>query len=229
MSNPDILIADDDVHICQLLQLYLKKEGFSVSVRYRGDDALDAYRQEGPKLVILDVMMPGLDGWEVLRQIRQTGETPILMLTAKSDTADKVKGLGLGADDYMGKPFDPQELVARVKALLRRTSGRSEASPEVIQFPGLKLDHISYTVIADGAPLELPPKEMELLWYLASHKNQVFTREQLLQKIWGFEYYGDSRTVDVHVKRLREKLPASEDTWQIKTVWGVGYKFEVQE
>lgn len=227
MANPLLLIADDDVHICQLLSLYLKREGYDIHVCYRGDDALDAFRAEQPALVILDVMMPGLDGWEVLSQIRQESQTPVILLTAKSETQDKVHGFDLGADDYVAKPFEPPELVARVKALLRR-SVRQEPVTETLEFPDLLLDHVAYTVTQRGKVWELPPKEMELLWFLASHKNQVFTRDQLLQKIWGFEYYGDSRTVDVHVKRLREKLLTQAEAWQIKTVWGVGYKFEVE-
>jgi len=226
MSNPYILVADDDVHICQLLSLYLKREGFEIRACYRGDEALDAFRSLHPDLVILDVMMPGLDGWEVLHQIRSENQTPVIMLTAKSETADKVKGFEMGADDYVSKPFEAAELIARVKALLRR-SGNRETTQEVLEFPGLTLDHVAYTITQNEQSMELPPKEMELLWYLASHKNQVFTREQLLEKIWGFDYYGDTRTVDVHIKRLREKLMTQDCTWQIKTVWGVGYKFEV--
>jgi DNA-binding response OmpR family regulator len=226
--KPDILLIDDDANIRKLIQLYLEKEGFVVEEADRGDKGLDAFRQTGARLVLLDIMMPGMDGWEVCRQIRTASNVPILMLTAKVETLDKVQGLELGADDYLTKPFEPSELVARVKALLRRSADTAQQPAEPnLSYPGLTIDHRAYLVHLEDSTLELPPKEMELLCFLVSHPNQVFTREQLLEQVWGFEYFGDSRTVDVHVKRLREKLNGCVDVpWQIKTVWGVGYKFE---
>jgi len=194
----------------------------------RGDTALGAFRANPPSLVILDIMLPGMDGWQICRAIRQISSIPIIMLSAKDETFDKVLGLELGADDYITKPFDPKELVARIKAVLRR--GQSDQQDnDTVSFPGLTISIISYEVLYQGKKMEMPPKEIELLYFLASHPNVVFTREQLLEKVWGFEYFGDSRTVDVHVKRLREKLPGSESLgWTIRTVWSVGYKFEAK-
>ncbi len=229
-----VLIVDDDQNIAQLLNLYISKEGYDCRVCDRGDTAVASFREQGADLIVLDVMLPGMDGWQVLKEIRRDSRVPIIMLTAKDDTFDKVLGLELGADDYITKPFEPKELVARIKAVLRRTV-RDEAPPEptvndnTLRFPGLSISLETYEVVFNGTVIEMPPKELEVLYYLASHQNHVFTREQLLEQVWGFDFYGDSRTVDVHIKRLREKLVNSEKFgWQIKTVWGVGYKFEVK-
>ena len=224
-----ILIVDDDPNIAQLIKLYLEKEGYEVTVCDRGDTALSAFKQNPPSLVLLDVMLPGMDGYQVCRPIRQDSTVPIIMLTAKDETFDKVLGLELGADDYMTKPFENKELVARVKAVLRRAAPE-ETADKTLSFPGLTISLDQYQAVYDGQPLEMPPKELEVLYFLASHKNRVFTREQLLEQVWGFDFFGDSRTVDVHVKRLREKLAGCEEKfgWQIRTVWGVGYKFEVK-
>ncbi len=230
MANEKILIADDDKNICELLRLYLTKEGYQTVMAYDGNAAFAAFEKEKPALVLLDVMMPGMDGWEVCRKIRAAGDTPIIMLTAKGETFDKVLGLELGADDYVVKPFDTKEVVARIKAVLRRCAGsQKEEEDGVIQYDNLSLDMSRYELKVKGKVVEAPPKELELLSYLASHPNRVFTRDQLLDEVWGFEYYGDSRTIDVHIKRLREKLENASDQWGLKTVWGVGYKFEVKE
>ena len=229
-DKPYILIVEDDPNIAHLVQLYLEKEGFEVKLAGRGDDAMTEFRKLPPDLMILDVMLPGMDGWQVLRETRKTSNVPIIMLTAKDETFDKVLGLELGADDYIAKPFDMKELVARIKAVIRRyqTPEPAEAS-KALTFPGLTVNISQYTVNYMGKELEMPPKEIELLYFLASHAGKVFTREQLLEQVWGFDFFGDSRTVDVHVKRLREKLTEGEKLgWQIKTVWGVGYKFEVK-
>ncbi len=223
-----IMIVDDDRNIAQLIRLLLEKEGYAVTACERGDEALRLFESRKPDLLILDIMLPGMDGWQVCRAVRQQSAIPIIMLSAKDETFDKVLGLELGADDYITKPFDNKELVARVKAVLRR-SMPAEASPEAISYPGLSVSLSTYEVQFRGKQLEMPPKELELLYFLASHKNRVFTREQLLEQVWGFDFFGDSRTVDQHIKRLREKLTDSEEFgWQIKTIWGVGYKFEVQ-
>ena len=230
MMNTKILLVDDDPNIRQLVNLYLVKEGFEVSMADRGDTALEAFKKSKPDLILLDLMLPGMDGWQVCREVRKTSNVPIIMLTAKDETFDKVLGLELGADDYIVKPFDMKELVARIKAVLRRFQ-QPEAAPDnkALSFPGLTVNISQYTVTFMDRELEMPPKELELLHFLASHPNQVFTREQLLEQVWGYDYFGDSRTVDVHVKRLREKLEGGEQLgWQIKTVWGVGYKFEVK-
>ena len=224
-----ILIVDDDPNIAQLIKLYLEKEGYDVTVCDRGDTALSAFKQNPPSLVLLDVMLPGMDGYQVCRAIRQDSTVPIIMLTAKDETFDKVLGLELGADDYMTKPFENKELVARVKAVLRRAAPE-EAADKTLSFPGLTISLDQYQAVYDGQPLEMPPKELEVLYFLASHKNRVFTREQLLEQVWGFNFVGDSsRTVDVHIKRIREKLPDCEKHgWLIRTIWGVGYKFEIK-
>ena len=223
-----ILVVDDDPNIAQLVKLYLEKEGYEVNVETRGDDAVAAFQKNPPSLMLLDIMLPGMDGWQVLREIRQISKVPIIMLTAKDDTFDKVLGLELGADDYITKPFENKELVSRVKAVLRRTN-QNETEKGTLSFPGLTISQDKYEVYFQGNRLDLPPKELEVLYYLASYPNHVFTREQLLEQVWGFDFFGDSRTVDVHIKRLREKLTGSETLgWQIKTVWGVGYKFEVK-
>ena len=230
MTKTKILLVDDDPNIRQLVNLYLEKEGFEVEMADRGDTALQQFKQSPPNLMLLDVMLPGMDGWQVLREARKVSNIPIIMLTAKDETFDKVLGLELGADDYIAKPFDMKELVARIKAVIRRY--QAPEAPEgdrELTFPGLTVNINQYTVNYMGRELEMPPKELELLNFLASHPNQVFTREQLLEQVWGYDYFGDSRTVDVHVKRLREKLTEGEKLgWQIKTVWGVGYKFEVK-
>ena len=225
-----ILLVDDDPNISHLVKLYLEKEGFAVIEAARGDTALDLFRKETPSLVLLDVMLPGLDGLQVLREIRQTSKTPVIMLTAKDETFDKVLGLELGADDYVTKPFETKELVARVKAVLRRAPAveeKADPADDTLRFPQLNVSLTRYEVTFEGRKLEMPPKELEVLYYLAAHPNMVFTREQLLERVWGFDFFGDSRTVDVHIKRLREKLPECEKYgWEIHTVWRVGYKFE---
>ena len=224
-----ILIADDDVNIAELISLYLMKEGYETKRAADGREALRMVPIFDPDLIILDIMMPEMDGYEVCREVRKNNSTPIIMLTAKGETFDKVLGLELGADDYMVKPFDTKELVARVKAVLRRLDAK-ENNAKKINFENLMINLSNYSVAYMDENVEMPPKELELLFYLASHPNQVFTREQLLNQIWGYEYYGDTRTVDVHIKRIREKLGNDEDhpKWNIKTVWGVGYKFEVK-
>ena len=228
-DKPYILLVDDDPNISRLVQLYLEKEGFEVKTADRGDDALAQFRKLPPDLMLLDVMLPGMDGWQVLKAVRKTSSIPIIMLTAKDETFDKVLGLELGADDYITKPFDTKELVARVKAVLRRTQGSDDDKGDTLAFPGLTVSLTQYEVNDQGEKVEMPPKELEVLYFLASHQNQVFTREQLLEQVWGFDFYGDSRTVDVHIKRLREKLPECEKHgWCIRTVWGVGYKFEMK-
>ena len=222
-----ILIIDDDKNICKLVSIYLKNEGFEVSAAHDGTEGLKAFRENAPVLILLDIMLPGIDGWQICREIRKTSEVPIIMLTAKGEVFDKVLGLELGADDYVVKPFDPKELTARVKAVIRRLS-KGESEESVVSFDRLSVDLSNYTVVCDGVELEMPPKEIELLFFLASHANKVFTREQLLEQVWGFDYFGDSRTVDVHIKRIREKMLVDGASWQIKTVWGIGYKFEVK-
>jgi len=228
MNRQKIMIVDDDPNILHLIHLYLTREGFDVVQAQRGDEALKLFRSAPPNLMLLDVMLPGIDGWQVCREVRKVSNIPIIMLTAKDETFDKVLGLELGADDYIVKPFDTKELVARIKAVLRRFQ-TTETPEKELSFPGLTLNISQYTVTFLGRPIEMPPKELELLYFLASHPGAVFTREQLLEQVWGYDFFGDSRTVDVHVKRLREKLTEGEKMgWQIKTVWGVGYKFEVK-
>ena len=222
-----ILVIDDDVHISELLKLYLEKEDYEVEVAHDGGEGLEKFKSFEPKLVLLDIMLPVMDGWQVCREIRRINNTPIIMLTAKGETFDKVLGLELGADDYIVKPFEPKELIARVKAIMRRTNV-NEDTVKQYSYNNLTVNISDYTVVYYGKELDMPPKEIELLFFLASHPNKVFTREQLLEQVWGFEYFGDSRTVDVHIKRIREKMPVSEG-WSIKTVWGIGYKFEVKD
>ena len=227
-TKQTIMVVDDDPNIAQLVKLYLEKEGFEVTVETRGDEALAAFQKNPPSLMLLDIMLPGMDGWQVCRAIRQISNIPIIMLSAKDETFDKVLGLELGADDYITKPFEGKELAARVKAVLRRAAP-GEAEKDTLSFPGLTISLEKYEVHYQGKVLEMPPKELEVLYFLAAHQNRVFTREQLLEQVWGFDFFGDSRTVDVHIKRLREKLQGSESFgWQIRTVWGVGYKFEVK-
>ena len=231
-----ILIVDDDENIAELISLYLTKECFETQIVYDGESALDEVKSFDPNLIILDLMLPGMDGYQVCREVRMTSNVPIIMLSAKGEIFDKVLGLELGADDYMEKPFDSKELVARVKAVLRRFKNTSApaaeepAAPGVkikkVEYPDLTINLTNYSVIYKGKSLEMPPKELELLYFLASSPNQVFTREQLLDQIWGYEYIGDTRTVDVHIKRLREKI-RDHEAWRLSTVWGIGYKFEV--
>lgn len=235
-----VLVVDDDPNIVEVLRLYFDKDGFAVISCLSGDRAIETFQTSQPDLVVLDLMLPGKDGYDICREIRKTSDVPIIMLTARSDTLDKVVGLELGADDYVQKPFEPKELLARVKAILRRSEKR-EAAPaeqaeskensEVISYEGFTVDTARYVVTVEGKEIDIPPKELELLFFLASHPNRVFTREQLLENVWGYDFYGESRTVDVHVKRIREKLekPNVKTNWQIKTVWGVGYKFETTE
>ena len=227
-KQPLIMIVDDDPNIAQLINLYLTKDGFDTVIYGRGDEALEAFRQNPPTLMILDIMLPGMDGLTVCREVRKISQIPIIMLTAKDETFDKVLGLELGADDYVTKPFEGKELLARIKAVLRRSAPVGE-SQDMLSFPGLTVSLEKYEVYYQGKLVEMPPKELEVLYFLAAHQNRVFTREQLLEQVWGFDFYGDSRTVDVHIKRLREKLPGCEQLgWQIRTVWSVGYKFEVK-
>lgn len=226
-----ILLIDDDNNIRQLITLYLKKEGYEVDGAARGDEGLAMMRRTPPALVLLDVMLPGMDGLEVLRELRKTSKVPVIMLTAKDETFDKVLGLELGADDYITKPFESKELMARIKAVLRRSPAASEDQPkdDTLSFTQLTVSLTRYEVYYEGKQIEMPPKELEVLYFLASHPNMVFTREQLLERVWGFDFFGDSRTVDVHIKRLREKLAGCEQYgWEIHTVWRVGYKFEVK-
>ena len=224
-----ILIVDDDENICELLRLYLEKDGFETIVANDGEQAVDYASKYSPDLILLDIMLPKLDGWQVCREIRKTSETPIIMLTAKGETFDKILGLELGADDYVSKPFDTKEVIARIKAVLRR-SHESDKSSQVneVRYDKLRINLTNYELVVDGVKIDTPPKELELIYHLASNPNRVYTRDQLLDEVWGFDYYGDSRTVDVHVKRLRERLENVSDEWCLKTVWGVGYKFEVK-
>ncbi|MGE4283781.1 MAG: response regulator transcription factor [Clostridia bacterium] len=226
-SAVKILVVDDDYNICELIRLYLEKEGYHVVTAYNGTKALKLFKDEAPSLVILDIMLPEMDGWQVCREIRRISNIPIIMLTAKGETFDKVLGLELGADDYMVKPFETKELIARIKAVLRRYDYKTTDIEEVV-YPNLTINLSTYHLKVNSKEMDIPPKELELLYYLASHPNKVFTREQLLQEVWGFDYFGDSRTVDVHIKRLREKLDGESQPWELKTVWGVGYKFEVR-
>ncbi len=233
MDKKRILIVDDDENIAELISLYLIKECFDTEIAENGEEALAKFKSYKPHLILLDIMLPGIDGYDVCREIRKSSNVPIIMLSAKGEVFDKVLGLKIGADDYMVKPFDSNELVARVQAILRRVKDMeeeiltSEDKEEVVNFEGLSVNLTSYSVIYNDEPIEMPPKELELLYFMASRPNQVFTREQLLDKIWGYDYVGDTRTVDVHVKRIREKIK-DENNWSIATVWGIGYKFEVK-
>ncbi len=223
-----ILIVDDDVNICELLRLYLQKEGYDTLIANDGNDAVKLAIKENPDLILLDIMLPSLDGWQVCREIRKTLETPIIMITAKGEVFDKILGLELGADDYVTKPFDTKEVVARVKAVLRRSNDKQKKQIEEVKYDNLRINLTNYELEVSGRQIDTPPKELELIYHLASNPNRVYTRDQLLDEVWGFDYYGDSRTVDVHVKRLREKLENISGEWSLKTVWGVGYKFEVK-
>ncbi len=223
-----ILIVEDDPNISELVQMYLEKEGYGTYLAPDGMKAIDLFRQYKPDLILLDIMLPLMDGWSVLRRLRQESKVPVIMLTAKGETGDKVQALKQGADDYLTKPFEMKELLARVEAVLRRSGALDDRSKKRrLMFDKLIIDLDSFELIVDSKRIETPPKEMELLFHLASSPNRVFTRNQLLDEVWGFDYFGDSRTVDVHVKRLREKLEGVSDKWSLKTVWGVGYKFEV--
>ncbi len=229
MANEKILVVDDDTNICELLRLYLEKEQFRVLLAHDGVAALKVFQDSRPELVLLDIMLPQLDGWQVCREIRKFSNKPIIMLTAKGETFDKVLGLELGADDYVVKPFEAKEVVARVKAVLRRTAGIADGVVKEVTFDKLSVNLTNYELKVNGKKIDTPPKEMELLYHLANNPNRVYTRDQLLDEVWGFDYYGDSRTVDVHVKRLREKLEGVSDKWELKTVWSVGYKFETKD
>ena len=223
-----VLIVEDDRNIAELLQMYLEKEGYAVTTAFDGGQGLQKFRSIKPDLVLLDVMMPVMDGWSVCKAIRSEEQTPIIMLTAKGETDDKVAGLKTGADDYITKPFEMREVLARIEAVLRRTGSTAvQAQSRRLVFDRLVIDMDAFELTVDGKKVDTPPKEMELLFYLASSPNRVYTRNQLLDEVWGFDYFGDSRTVDVHVKRLREKLEGVSESWSLKTVWGVGYKFEV--
>ena len=223
-----ILVVDDDVNICELLKVYLENEGYDVKTANDGNDGVSYFKFYEPDLVLLDIMMPKKDGWQVCREIREISPKPVIMITAKGEVFDKVLGLELGADDFIVKPFDMKELSARVKAVLRRyNTANKQSDDEVIKFDNIEISLRKYELKLKGKPIDIPPKELELLYFLASNCNRVFTRDQLLDKVWGFDYLGDSRTVDVHVKRLREKLEGVSDKWLLKTVWGVGYKFEL--
>ena len=229
MAGSKIMVVDDDSNICELLRLYLEKEGFDPVIAGNGVRALEMFETEKPDLILLEVMMPQLDGWQVCREIRKKSQCPIIMLTAKGEVFDKVLGLELGADDYVVKPFEAKEVIARVKAVLRRSGAQEQKKPKEVSYDGLYINMENYELRVRGKQIDTPPKEMELIYHLASNPNRVYTRDQLLDEVWGFEYYGDSRTVDVHVKRLREKLDGVSDQWTLKTVWGVGYKFEVKD
>ena len=223
-----VLIVEDDSNIAELLHLYLEKEGFETAVANDGGKGVELFHSFQPDLVLLDIMLPVIDGWAVCRKIRETSKVPIIMLTAKGETTDRVEGLEMGADDYIVKPFEMKEVLARIHAVLRRTSPDGDGSAEKkLTFDKLVINLDSYELLVDGKRVDTPPKELELLYHLASSPNRVFTRNQLLDEVWGFDYFGDSRTVDVHIKRLREKLEGVSDQWNLKTVWGVGYKFEV--
>ena len=224
-----IVVVEDDINIAELLRLYLEKDGFEVLIAHDGGEGLRLAESEKPDLVMLDIMLPVMDGWQVCRAIRKNSKVPIIMLTAKGETEDKVTGLEMGADDYIVKPFEVKELLARVHAVLRRTGEEVPQQGKKLTYDKLVINLDSYELIVDGKKVDTPPKEMELLYHLAATPNRVYTRNQLLDEVWGFDYFGDSRTVDVHIKRLREKLEGVSDKWTLKTVWGVGYKFESEE
>lgn len=229
MSMGKVLIVDDDQNICELLRLYIEKEGYDTRIANDGKAALEVFDEYNPDLIMLDIMLPELDGWQVCREIRKKSQCPIIMLTAKSEVFDKVLGLELGADDYVVKPFEAKEIVARIKAVLRRSGTNDEDAVKEVHYDKLSINLTNYELRVNGVQVDTPPKEMELFYHLASNPNRVFSRDELLDQVWGFDYYGDSRTVDVHVKRLREKLEGVSDQWELKTVWGVGYKFDVKK
>ena len=227
MMAKKVLIVEDDSNIAELLNLYLEKEGFEPLVAKDGGKGVEQFRAFQPDLVLLDIMLPVMDGWSVLKKIRESSKVPVIMLTAKGETSDKVSGLEMGADDYVTKPFEVKELIARIHAVMRRREGGDSPAAKRLEYDKLIINLDSYELIVDGKKVDTPPKEMELLYHLAASPNRVYTRNQLLDEVWGFDYFGDSRTVDVHIKRLREKLEGVSDKWSLKTVWGVGYKFEV--
>ena len=230
MAMEKVLIVDDNQDICNVLRLYLEKEGFTTIISNDGEEAVTKFNTLHPDIVLLDVMLPGMDGWQVCREIRKKSNVPIIMITAKSETFDKVLGLGLGADDYIVKPFDTKEVVARIRAISRRVGQQpAEAEVKEVNYDKLSVNMTRYELRVDGKVIDTPPKELELLYCLASNPNTVYTRDQLLDQVWGFDYYGDSRTIDVHIKRLREKLEGVSDQWEIRTIWSVGYKFAVTE
>ena len=229
MQKEKILIVDDDKNICDLLRMYLEKEGYEVIMEHNGVDAVNTFNTENPDLVLLDIMLPQLDGWQVCREIRKISERPIIMVTAKDETFDKVLGLELGADDYVTKPFDTKEIVARIKAVLRRVTATKNDDKKEVRYDKLVINLSNYDMKVNGVSVDTPPKELELIYHLASNPDRVFTRDQLLDDVWGFDYYGDSRTVDVHIKRLRDKLKGVSDEWELRTIWSVGYKFETHE
>ena len=228
MGITRVMVVDDDNNICEYLRLYLEKEGFNVGIYHDGKSAVDNFQKFDPAIILLDVMMPNMDGWQVCREIRKQSQVPIIMITAKGETFDKVLGLELGADDYVVKPFEAKEVIARIKAVLRRSGYNDSEAVKKVEFPNLIINLTNYEMIVNGKVVDTPPKELELIYHLASNPNKVYTRDQLLDEVWGFEYYGDSRTVDVHVKRLREKLEGVSESWSLKTVWRVGYKFETK-
>ena len=225
MASEKILVVDDDTNICELFRLYLEKEGYEVTIANDGGTAVKLFKEIDPDMMLLDIMLPVLDGWQVCREIRKFSQKPIMMITAKGETFDKVLGFELGADDYVVKPFDAKEVIARIKAVLRRSGSGSKADIKEVSFDKLTINLTNYEMTVDGKKVDTPPKELELIYHLASNPNRVYTRDQLLDEVWGFDYYGDSRTVDVHIKRLREKLEGVSDKWELKTVWSVGYKF----
>ncbi len=239
MAAKRVLLVDDDQSIIEVQKMYFEKEGYQVSTCMQGDKAVAAFETFNPDIIILDLMLPGMDGNDICREIRKSSDVPIIMLTARTDTLDKIIGLELGADDYVPKPFEPKELLARVKAVLRRTDRKSapqeqaeeeNKSKEIVSYPGFVVDKARYVVTVDGEEIYMPPKELELLFFLASNPDRVFTREQLLENVWGYEFYGESRTVDVHIKRIREKIekPDQSQSWAIRTIWSKGYKFETK-
>lgn len=229
MANEKIMIVDDDSNICELIRIYLEKEKYSTVIANDGLEAINIFAEENPNLILLDVMLPGMDGWQVCRKIRGMSNVPIIMLSAKGELFDKVLGLELGADDYIVKPFEAKEVLARIKAVLRRTASSFVEQVNEVHYDNLSINLTNYELKIKGKHVDTPPKELELLFHLANNPNRVFTRDQLLDDVWGFDYYGDSRTVDVHVKRLREKLEGASDKWMLKTVWSVGYKFETKD
>ncbi len=228
-TKTKIMFCDDDANICELARLYLEKEGFEVALSKNGKEAVESFERVAPNLIILDILMPEMDGYEACREIRKKSSVPIIFLTAKSDVFDKVLGLELGADDYMVKPFDVKELIARIKAVLRRTETKDnkDTNSQIFSVDNLIINMENYELTINGEQVEMPPKELNLLYFLASNSNKVFTRDQLLSSVWGYDYFGDSRTVDVHIKRIREKIDGKSEKWNLKTVWGIGYKFEI--
>lgn len=228
MGTTKVMVVDDDNNICEYLRLYLEKEGFAVDIYHDGKSAIANFSKFDPAIILLDVMMPNMDGWQVCRELRKQSQVPIIMITAKGETFDKVLGLELGADDYVVKPFEAKEVIARIKAVLRRSGYSDSEAVKKVEYDKLTINLTNYEMTVNGVVVDTPPKELELIYHLASNPNKVYTRDQLLDEVWGFDYYGDSRTVDVHVKRLREKLEGVSDKWALKTVWGVGYKFETK-